>query len=90
MTAEKEALYNSIMSALTGLEERAVINNDKISEARLELSRYITVCDSKFSVYEGWAKGLAFAVKVLSGVCAGLVSALGVLAWYYLKAKGVL
>lgn len=89
MTAEKEALYTSIMGTLSGLEERAVINNDKISEVRLELSRYMTVCDSRFSTYEGWAKGLAFAVKVLSGVCATLVSVLGLMAWQYLKSKGI-
>ncbi len=90
MTVEKQALYESILTALQVLEERAVGNNDKITDVRLGLARQIAASDKRFSTYEGMAKGFSLAFKVVGAACVSLAGAVLAMAIYILKANGVL
>lgn len=87
---ERQVLYESILNTLAGLEERAVINNDKINDVRLSLSEYKAACDKKFGIYEGIARGLSLSVKFLGGAIVLLFGTVVTLAIYILKSKGLL
>jgi len=101
MTAEKQALYESIISTLQSLEQRAGGNDDKIAEfhaefhaelveLKLKVAKFKSDCDIQFGVYDGIVRGISFTIKVLGGIILLGLTAILSMAVYILKSKGVL